>query len=232
MKLFRIKFASLLIATLLSCFVFMSPKPANALVAGCDPNKFSHMQDRATLQVGNDLGASQEIIKKMDTVIALTCWPEAAQISANEGGAIFSGGFEAELNNVISDMVDELLNQFVGSFLESFGTLGGIIGGWFGFGGPGSFNCTHMQDMWDDVVTRGINQSAEFLDVDGMIATALGGGSASSFIDDNLGAIAPVAANIQAVITAPPTPIPNFTGANTICEVQFRNTGAMPPGCP
>lgn len=230
MKFLRIKFASFLIATALSCFVFLSAKPAHALVAGCDPNKFAHMQDRSALETGNDLGAAQEIIKKMDTTIALTCWPEAAQISANEGGAIFSGGFEAELNNVISDMVDELLNQFVGSFLESFGTLGTIIGSWFGFGG--GFTCTHMQDMWDDVVTRGINQAAEFLDLDAKIATALGGGSASSFLDDNLGALSAVAAQIQAVITAPPTPIPNFTGANTICEVQFRNTGAMPPGCP
>lgn len=231
MKLFRIKFASLLIATALSCFVFMSSNPAHALVAGCDPNKFAHMQDRSTLQVGNDLGATQEIIKKMDTVIALTCWPEAAQISANEGGAIFSGAFEGELNNVIGDMVNELLGQFVGSFLESFGTLGTLIGSWFGWGG--GFTCNHMQDMWDDVVTRGINQAAEFLDVDGMIATALGGGSASTFIDDNLGAIAPVAANIQAVITAPPTPIPNFLGANTLCAVQTLNNGGVaPPGCP
>lgn len=239
MKLFRIKFASFLMATALACFISLASGSAYAQVAGCDPNKLDHMKDRAVLKVGDAMGCAQEIIRKMDSVVAMTCWPEAAQISANEGGNIFSGAFEGELNNVIGDMVDEMLNQFVGSFLESMGTLGGIIGSWFGWGGPGTFSCTHMQDMWDDVVTRGINQACEFLDLDALIAVAQSPSgvpfSASEFVDANLralGGAGNVADRINTVLTTPPTPVPNYVGANSVCAVQVLNNGGPVPGCP
>jgi len=242
MKVLHVRFASWMMAMALSCLIFVISTPANADVAGCDPAKYRNMQDIATVQVGCDLGTLQTLVQRLDTVVGLSCWPEAAQTSAESGGAIFSGNFKADLNGVIDQMVGELLGQFAGTFLDSLpGGMGGIIGGWFGFG-AGTFSCDRMSQLFSDVQSRGLNQDAEDTSLTRCLSIATGanpftGAPAAavgpgSMLDENLGPIAGVAANVAAALTAAPPPVPNYTGAITLCEVMFRATGAVPPGCP
>lgn len=243
MKVLRVRFASWMMASVFACLVLMTATPANATVAGCDPNKYRNMQDIATVQVACDLGILQTIVQRLDSVVALSCWPEAAQVSAEAGGAIFSGDFKADLNNVIDEMIGELLNQFVGTFLDSLpGGMGGIIGSWFGFG-VGSFACDRMSDLFADVQSRGLNQDAEDTTLTRCLAVATGtnpftgapaaGVGAGSMLDENLGPIAAIAANVAAALTAPPPPVPNYNGVVSLCDVMTRLGGGVPPpGCP
>ena len=238
MRSFRINFQSVLFVALLSCFVFISSNTVYA-VAGCDPAKMQQLQDRSLLKRAAWVGSNEQQTDKAESVHVLTCSPEAFQISAQEGGAIFSGDFSTELNNVIGPVMDELLSNFIGSFMESvLGSLGGILGGFGGtlLGGlfGGSFSCDNMQDLWNGVMLESIDPLSSVGDMDWILDVAQGIITTGGNMDPNLNnpTIAGAAANVRAAITAPPIPIPNYVGAATTCAVLTLAQGAPPPGCP
>lgn len=236
MRLFRMSLPSVLFVALLSCFVLISSQSAHATVAGCDPVKYAEMQDRALLKRAADIGITEQQTDKAESVHVLTCSPQAFQVSAQNGGAIFSGDFSTELNNVIGDTMNELLGNFVGSFLDDLGSLGGILGGFAGdlSGGFGGFSCDTMQSMWDDIAIESIDPLASVFDMDWILDVADGIVVTGGNMDPNLNnpALAGAAANVRAAITAPPIPIPNYLGANTTCAVLTLAQGGPPPGCP
>jgi hypothetical protein len=244
MKAFRMKLPFFLVAVFVSCMIFAAP--ASAQVAGCNatgdpsnPGVWESMQNRSVVNTSADIGVTQTIIKKMDSVVALTCWPHAAQISAIRGGQIFSGEFYDRLNDVIGDMVENFLNNnFEGSWLaDSLGTtdLFNMFAGFWGSSTGSDFpsNCPYMGQKWEDIRLRGIETDAEFMTLQQILNIATGGATGSSeAIEDNLTAVAAAAAALLTQISTPVTPMPNFREARTLCDAQcLANNNTCPAGC-
>ncbi|TVQ81806.1 MAG: hypothetical protein EA357_11635 [Micavibrio sp.] len=247
MKASRIRIPFFLVAVFISCMIIAAP--ASAQVAGCNatgdpsnPGVWESMQNRSVVQLGGGIGVDQTIIRKMDSAPALTCWPHAAQISAIRGGSIFSGAFDDRLNNVIEDMVQSFLNDnFEGSWLaETFGAnlfnslnFNSFWGTSDGNTFPGE--CPFMAEKWEDMRLRSVNMDAEFMTLHRQLDIATGAALGSSEeITDNLRApaVAAAAAALLAQIATPVVPMPNYSEARTLCDVQcLANNNTCPAGC-
>jgi len=246
MKL-RIRFSSILVVAILSSLTFIAVKPAHAVVAGCDPNKWNEMQARSSMKRAMDIGSTEEQMDKPESLQILTCAPQAFQVSAQQGGAIFSGDFSTEMNNVIGPTMDELLGNFVGSFFDTFNplefpalqdltTILGGISTLFTTGG-GGFTCDRTQDLWDAKALSSIDTNASVFDMDWALDVAQGLlplGPDAQIMQQNLtnAGLAPAAAAVRAAVTAPPIAIPNYAGSTTTCQVLTLALGAPPAGCP
>lgn len=81
--------------------VMMTAPPAAAQVVGCSPVVLDAMKARAQAQMAYDIAVTNEMIDPPDSVLNLTCFSNAAGVSASAGGSIFSGDFTAELNTIM-----------------------------------------------------------------------------------------------------------------------------------
>jgi len=95
-KLFLFTFSVLGIA----CFSLPAFAQQN-VVAGCNANVWKAMTAKADAQVAYDVAVTRQMINKPDSVLTLTCFDQAAGVSATAGGAIFSGDFAAPLSGVM-----------------------------------------------------------------------------------------------------------------------------------
>lgn len=91
-------FSSFLSVTCLALF----SGAAGAQVVGCNPAVMNAMNARAQAQMAYDIAVTNEMIDKPDSVLDLTCFSNAAGVSAAVGGSIFSGDFTAGLNPVVA----------------------------------------------------------------------------------------------------------------------------------
>lgn len=203
---------------------------------GCDPQVWQAMKDKAQSRVAYDVAVTEEIIKKPDSTLALTCFDQAANQSAVDGGGIFSGDFSAEMGTVVNDALNDLLsNNFLGSLLDDFGFLGGILAGLLGslFGGGGWSGCSNMQDLWEEIVTMtGIETNVPLLSFQDLLAGNVPGAAAGDPVFDNIAVEAGggVIAALNASMAALPVPnVPSFAADVTLCDVL--NTAGLGP-CP
>lgn len=77
------------------------PNQGPNVVAGCDPNVWNALTAKADAQVAYDVAVTRQMINKPDSVLTLTCFDQAAGVSANVGGAIFSRSFAGPLGLIM-----------------------------------------------------------------------------------------------------------------------------------
>lgn len=121
---------------------------------GCNSKVMDAMNAKAQAKVAYDVAATEQIIKKPDSVLALTCFNNAAGIAAAEGGKIFSGDFSSSLAPVISDALSGFYGNFKGSVGESKAgvTYDTALGT--------NANCNNIQKLWDNISQTGIETGA------------------------------------------------------------------------
>lgn len=233
--------AKLSLGLLLSVAVFIgiggNSKIAEAVTAGCDPAKYKLMKGISELRTLYDVGATEEIIPKPDSVLQLSCFSKASQISAEKGGDIFSGNFTGNLNSVIKGVVDNISGNFSsGGLMAKYGIS--TSPAW----DTNFATCNYMTDVWNAAQNDGINTAARFLDFDEILDAAdsttplpptsailqqnLSTANVGTFISDIRSALAPAA------------PIPlmnvdaNANGYLDLCDVMTNLNGGVPPaGC-
>ena len=92
-------FGKFLLVALISCVTFSS---ARAQVEGCNPLVMDAMIAKSQAQVAYDVAVISQLISQPDSVLAMTCFNQAASISAVDGGSIFSGDFTVQLTPLIT----------------------------------------------------------------------------------------------------------------------------------
>ncbi|MCK5659116.1 MAG: hypothetical protein KAH96_04495, partial [Alphaproteobacteria bacterium] len=88
-RIFR-SFGKLFLLAISASFITFSNAQAQ-LVEGCNPLVMDAMKAKAQAQVAYDVAVISQLISQPDSVLAMSCFNQAANISAKEGGAIFSG---------------------------------------------------------------------------------------------------------------------------------------------
>jgi hypothetical protein len=211
-----------------TCLFFVSTSSVSQAAEGCNPNVRDAQKAKAEVHVTNDVAVTEEIVKQNDSVLALTCFDQASRVSAAEGGSIFSGDFTNVMNDVVNDPLTNLLSS---NFMDSIGkspdwsgivdtAINDLLSGLFpGFFPASSFDCTVMQDLWDDILTTGINGNTPFLTFDELLAA--GGSTATNFLSNINAETGGALQRAQNAIAAlPVNTIPSFVGTQTLTDVM------------
>jgi len=212
-----------------SLFILGAPQSASA-VEGCDPVYWQAQKTAADARRAYDEAGVAENTHQNDSTLALSCFDQASRVSAYEAGQIFSGDFTSEMNDVVNDPVVNLLS---GGFLDSVGNspdfsgvvttaMTDLLGGFFPGAFPSSsFNCTVIQDLYDDRITAPMSGNALVMSYLEAEAMALSGATATKF-QTKLSANGAGGAfqDAQAARAAlPPNVYPSFAGADTLLGV-------------
>lgn len=189
---------------------------------GCNPAVWRAMNAKAQAKVAYDVAATEQIIKKPDSVLALTCFNNAAGISAATGGNIFSGNFTEQLAPIIEDA----LGGFYSNFTDSIGALGGVVD--YGNGAitlGTNANCDKIKKLWDKVAQTGTEKGAPAVTFRDLIDNTIPQGSGTEFVQ-NMTAEASTLTELKNAVEAVPIPQNTFTNYNngdTLCEYLQQN---------
>lgn len=195
--------------------VLISHASIAAPMTGCDPKVLAALEAKAQAKVAADVATTDEIIKKPDSVLAMTCFNQAAGVSAVKGGTIFSGDFTNSLTPIVSDA---LLN-FYPNFNDS---LGGTDPIYSKTALESNFNCTGMQDVWKKVATAGVPQTVGYSTFDDLRSGTPPAGAGNDFLASWNAAKnnQQVFSKLDSAVAALPVPsVPNYSGATSSCEV-------------
>lgn len=118
---------------LLMGFVLAAPFTALAQSApteGCAPEVWDAMKAKAEAKVAYDVAVTEQIIKKPDSVLAMTCFNKTAGASAHRTGKIFSdkNSSNSRLGDAIGLVIPDALGAFYDDFKGSAGTTMNIPG--------------------------------------------------------------------------------------------------------
>ncbi|MBI1214446.1 MAG: hypothetical protein GC185_01345 [Alphaproteobacteria bacterium] len=206
-------------------------------VAGCNPQVLDAMQKKAQAQVALDVSSTEQIINKPDSVLATTCFSNAAGVSAKKGGDIFSGDFTAGLTPIITDSLNMFYKQFSnseGSKLKDF--TGAILPSVVDYTATAlndSPDCDGVSKLWDRVKDEGIKGGVPWATFDDLLNGTMPTGGGDTFKanwdqikSDN------VFADLKAAYTSlPAASIPAFSPGQTACQVLVA--AGVPVGpCP
>ena len=184
----------------LSAVCLMASTSAFAQVmAGCDKDVWAAMNAKAQAQVAYDMAVTRELIKKPDSVLALTCFTQAAGVSAVKGGAIFSGNFFNGLKSVIPNL---------------------------GNNNDGNFMCTAIDELWKEISTAGINTNVPYATFDDLVNGSVPSGAGSDYRAGwKSAADAGVFSNFQSAYNAldkkSPPPM-DFSDIKSSCDVLLK----------
>jgi hypothetical protein len=208
------------------CAVVISHAALAAPIAGCDPVVMKALEAKAQAKVAADVATTDEIIKKPDSVLAMTCFNQAAGVSAQKGGQIFSGDFTTSLTPIISDALQNFYPNFNGS-------LAGTSPLYSQTALSPAFNCTGMQDVWTEVATAGVPQTVGYSTFDDLRAGTPPAGAGTDFLASWNAAKnnQQVFSNLNSAVAALPVPtVPNFSAATGSCDVLM--TAGIVTACP
>jgi hypothetical protein len=127
---------------------------------GCDQKVLTAMQDKANARVAYDVASTEQVIDQPDSILALTCFNNAAGEAAVNIGSMFSGDFTTPLSKIIPDSLT--------STYDDFKMSDGYISGKVDYtqttlGGAGSINnCNYIQDLWTQVKSEGIQPDVPY----------------------------------------------------------------------
>lgn len=227
----------LVAATLAGCmFAMAGPALAQSQVSGCDQRVLTAMQAKAEAHVAYDIAATEEIIDKPDSVLAMTCFNAAASISAVQGGRIFSNPTGNGFINSLSPIITNALTAFYDDFDDAIGFLTNTVDYTATALSAGATqNCDGIKDLWDEVTREGVQTGVPYVTMnDLMSGTPPGGVSPTSDFGKNWQSAATqgVFNGVQTAVNALPTPsVPVFTGNNSSCQV-LMTLGLHPGPCP
>jgi hypothetical protein len=197
---------------------------------GCNPVVLDAMNDKAQAKVAYDTAAVEEIIDKPDSVLAMTCFNQAAGVSASAGGAIFSGDFTTSLQPVI----EPALSAFYDDYADSLGLTGGFVD----YGATSlmpTYSCNEMEDLWQGLENEGVQAGVPFLTFDDLVTGSAAGGG-GDFLNSWNAALTSqnIFADLNAAMGALPAPsaIPGPPPANATACDTLVTYGVMPGPCP
>jgi hypothetical protein len=193
------------------CAVFFGGAAFSAPVvtAGCDQDIWNAMNAKAQAQVAYDVAVTRELIDKPKSVLLLTCFKDAAKISAVKGGAVFSGDFSGGLSTIMP------------------------------LGGSATFTCQAIQDLWTDIAKAGVNTQVPYATFDDLMNGdsknwgTLAGNKFQAGWD--AAKTAGVFNDLNQAVTnmpKPPTPPLDFSAAQSACDVLLTAkiyNGPCPP---
>ena len=192
----------------MACFS-MSASAAN-VVAGCDTNVWNAMAAKADAQVAYDTAVTRQMINKPDSVLTLTCFSDAAHVSALQGGNIFSGDFTTQLGTIMP--------------VTGSGTAAA---------------CNEIGTLWNNIATAGIQTGAPYATFGELMGNTPPGGTTAG-ADFKAGWTNAVTAgalgtpsNLATAVTSlpgPPTAF-NFANAKSSCDVLYA-AGIITTACP
>lgn len=225
----------------------MTLNVSTAQAQQCDSRFMGAAQAMAKARVAMDVGITEQMIRKPDSVLALTCFDQAARNSAQRGGQIFSGDFwGAGLGVMVNDSMGNILTNFAGSMLQLdpayaaiFGAAGGLFAGTLGlFGGsPGQFKCNTMGNLWQNVLKLSINQLVPPMTINQMINSATSGVlppgvTVNSELGLNIQRSFPLFNNVNVQVgSLPRAVIPNYSSSTSLGSV-LRCSRVMAGPCP
>jgi len=228
----RISFASgkLFTAILAGACIVLSAHHAQAqAVDGCNPKVLEAMQKKAQAQVVYDVAVTEQIMDKPDSVLAMTCFNQAAGVSAADGGNIFSGDFTTELAPVIENALT--------NFYDDFGDAAGSDTATVDYAATtlqNTYDCNEMEDMWTLVEDEGVQTDVPYINFFELISGTAPAGGGDDFMNDwNSPSATNVLNQLNTVMADPffttPT-IPTTTAASS-CQALV-DFGIIPGPCP
>lgn len=205
------------------CVLFFSAT-AQAQIEGCDPAILQAQQAKGQAKVAYDIAATEQILVKPDSVLALTCFNRSAGVSAQRGGDLFSGSFigNASFISLIGDMLQAFFAQFIDA--EAFENPGTAV--LYAAGATALENneeCTGIEDMWTRIKEKGVSGGVPIATFQDLIDGIIPSGAGTRFIENfNTASADNIFSNLQTAMTnvdaLKPT-IPSFAGANRLCDV-------------
>jgi hypothetical protein len=91
----------LVILPVVAAVCFSSAAFAQNVAAGCSQAVWTALNAKAQAQVAYDVAVTRQMINKPDSVLSLTCFSQAAGVSAANGGVIYSGNFTTQLATIM-----------------------------------------------------------------------------------------------------------------------------------
>ncbi len=129
---------------------------------GCDSKVLTAMQDKANARVAYDVASTEQVINKPDSILAMTCFNNAAGEAASQLGQMFSGDYTTPLSKIIPDS----LTAFYDDFKDAKGNDTGKVdytSAATTLGGAGSIkNCNDLQDLWTEINSEGIEPDVPY----------------------------------------------------------------------
>ena len=197
-------FSPVLLALGILCLSVPALAQQSNAVAGCSATVWNALTAKAEAQVAYDVAVTRQMINKPDSVLTLTCFDKAAGVSATNGGAIFSGNFAGPLGTIMP--VD----------------------------GSGVYNCPAIGDLWNTIITGGINTGAPYATFDDLLNGRAPPGAGQDFAAGwNAAQTAGIFNNLKTAVAALPQPpqVLDFSGAKSSCDV-LKTAGIIQDNCP
>lgn len=214
------------------CVLFFTTA-AQAQIEGCDPAVLEAQQAKGQAKVAYDIAATEQIMVKPDSVLALTCFNRSAGVSAQRGGELFSGSFigNGSFISLIGDMLQAFFAQFIDA--EAFENPATAVL----YAGTATTledneECTGVEDMWTRVKEKGVAGGVPIATFQDLIDGIIPAGAGTRFIENFDTANADgIFSALNAAMAALPVPnIPSFAGANRLCDVLNAMGNSIP--CP
>lgn len=197
---------------------------AVALAPGCDPLVWDAQKAMAEARINADVGVADRIINQPDSVLKLTCFDDAHQVSAKEGGEIFSEDFSSDTAPLIQDVLQDFWdnNNFIGTaYRSNFGSVSpddNNTTSVYTYSGNSTYNCQNLNKAWTLSVGEGITDKAPFATIDNLIANSVGLANINNYQSTMATGNKGGALN-TALTNLPTVTIPAFTGQQTVCQV-------------
>lgn len=212
----------------IACLVLVSHGALAAPVEGCDPLVLAAMEAKAKARVAYDVAVIEQLTDKPDSVLALTCFNQAAGVSAKKGGEIFSGDLTPDLGPIIEPALKDTYLNFAGAAGFDSGKVD-----YTSTALSDTFKCPEMDDLWQYTLSQATETDVPYPDFDQLTSdTPPPGGGADFDKSWNASAAQGDFAALKAANAAlTPPSIPDFSGAKSSCEVMVAAGIAAGP-CP
>ncbi len=237
------------IAVQIAAFIAIALFMAQGGVANaqqCEPKIMEAVQATQQAKTAVDVGITQQIVRKPDSALAMTCFDQAARVAAQRGGNVFSGEFwTTGLDSAVQGQMSSILRNFDGSILQQDPSFSGLFtAAATSLGGAGNFNCNLMRDLWGRVEDMSLNSLVPTSTMDDLVQAAYNSSlSGTTIMPPGVTAVSELGQSLQRtypllntvrnkILALPRATIPNYGGANTI-NCVLRRAGIPTAGpCP
>lgn len=213
---------------------------ASGTTPGCDRKILNAMSAKANARVAYDVATTEQVVDKPDSILALTCFNNAAGNAALQIGQMFGGDFTTPLSKIVPDS----LTAFYDDYKQADGYDTGIVDYTQTALGTGITTCDFIQKEWDQIKQEGIQTNIPYPKLSDYITgtqpngvtTVLGG---SNFDKDWNQSVADADfSNVSTAITAlpvantPTTFISSPVNTDDACAAMFKAGVTGSATCP
>lgn len=244
-SMFRTRFA--LSALTLCCALFISwgavadqIDAASGTTPGCDRKVLDAMSAKANARIAYDVASTEQVIDKPDSILALTCFNNAAGNAALKIGQMFGGDFTTPLGKIIPDA----LTAFYDDYKLADGYETGTVDYTQTALGTGITSCDFIQDEWDSIKQEGIQDNIPYPKHSDYITgtqpngvtTVLGGSNFDkdwnqAVADNDFGSVSTAITNLP-IANTPTTFMSSPVNTDTECDAMFKAGITGSAACP